>query len=56
MTWACVILGILGIGVLLGMADRAWMRRGYDNRLRPWRRSLLWRLRAWLRKLREGRG
>lgn len=36
---ALLILGILAVGVLLGAADRAWMRRRYDNRIHhhaPW--------------------
>ena len=45
-----LILGLLLAGVLLGAADRAWTRRRFDSRLRPWRRSLLWRLRMWWRK------
>lgn len=46
-----LILGVLAVGALLGAADRAWTRRSYDNRRRPWRRSFRWqvgsRYRAW---------
>ena len=41
-------LAIIALVVLGCIYDRIYPRP-FDNRLRPWRSSLLWRLRAWYR-------
>lgn len=42
-------LAIIALVAMGCIYDRLYPR-GYDRQLREWRRPLLWRLRAWLRR------